>query len=113
MGFKADFVFTIPDSFPIIGGVPVSSTVTTTWIIMAFLVIFSILATRNFKRLPYGVQNAVEAIVDGVNGLVEDTMGKDKMGFAPYMGTLMLYLLVANLCGLLGFRPPTADLNTT
>ncbi len=40
-------------------------------------------------------------------------MGEDKIRFAPYIGTLMMYLAFANLAGLLAVRPPTADLNTT
>lgn len=94
-------------------GIQVTETVTVTWLIMAFLVIMSIILTRNFEKIPKGVQNVVELFVDTVYNLVESTMGKDKIGFAPYIGTLMLYLACANLIGLLGFRPPTADLNTT
>ena len=40
-------------------------------------------------------------------------MGKKGLKFAPYISTLLIFLVVANLIGLLGFRPPTADLNTT
>ncbi len=113
MGFGAHYVFFIPDGVPVIGGLGVSSTITTTWIIMAVLIAFAVIGTRKFSLVPSGIQNVVELIVDGLNGLTETTMGKDKMGFAPYMGTLALFLAIANLCGLLGFRPPTADLNTT
>ncbi|MGL5440434.1 MAG: F0F1 ATP synthase subunit A [Filifactoraceae bacterium] len=94
-------------------GIQITETVTVTWIIMIFLVIASILLTRNFKKVPKGVQNAVEAFVKTVYDLVENTMGKDKISFAPYIGSLMLYLACANLIGLIGLRPPTADLNTT
>lgn len=113
MGFTGHYVFSIPESIPIIGGAQVSNSVTTTWIIMAFLVIFSIITTRNFQKIPSGVQNFIEMVVDGINGLTKTTMGPDKMKFASYMGTLTLYLAIANLIGLLGVRPPTADLNTT
>lgn len=45
--------------------------------------------------------------------LVGDTMGEDKLYFTPYIGTLFLFTLCANLMGLFTFRSPTADLNTT
>lgn len=106
-GFGPRIVFELPM------GIQVTETVTITWMIMAFLVIVSILLTRNFEKVPKGIQNAVEAFVKVVYDLVESTMGKDKIGFAPYIGTLMMYLACANLIGLLGLRPPTADLNTT
>ena len=37
----------------------------------------------------------------------------DKLRFAPYIGTLFFFLIYANLWGLIGLRPPTADVNTT
>jgi F-type H+-transporting ATPase subunit a len=94
-------------------GIPITQTVTTTWFIMAVLVIFSIVATRKLDKIPTGVQNAVEILVDAINGLTRQTMGDSNAGFAPYIGTLLLYLAVANISGLFGMRPPTADVNTT
>ncbi len=96
-----------------IAGIPVSETVVVTWIIMAVFAIVSILVTRNFDKIPKGVQNVVEMLVSTINNFTADTMGEDKKSFAPYMGTVMLFLAVGNLIGLVGLRPPTADLNTT
>lgn len=112
-GFGAKIMFTVSENVPLIGGVPITETITTTWIIMAVLISGSIIFTKNLKRIPKGAQNLIELIVSMVYNLTEDTMGSDKVGFAPYIGTLMLYLAVANLIGLLGVRPPTADLNMT
>lgn len=112
-GFGAKIMFTISENVPLIGGVPITETITTTWIIMAVLISGSIILTKNLKRIPKGPQNVIELLVSMVYGLTEDTMGSDKVGFAPYIGTLMMYLAVANLIGLLGVRPPTADLNMT
>jgi F-type H+-transporting ATPase subunit a len=96
-----------------VAGIQVTETVTVTWFIMAVLIIFSILVTRNLKKVPGPVQSIVETVVEAVNNLTAQTMGDDKMGFAPYMGTLLIFLAIANLIGLLGMRPPTADVNTT
>lgn len=113
MHFEPKYVLQIPDGFPLLGGMWLTNTVISTWIIMVILVLISIFITRNLKEVPEGKQNFAETIVDGINGLVIQTMGKDKLFFAPYMGTLLMYLAFANLSGLLGMRPPTADLNTT
>ncbi len=108
-GFGTKILFEIP----ILGGIPLTETVVNTWIIMAILTIFAVFATRRFDKIPRGIQNVVEAIVDVINKFTAQTMGEDKKGFSAYMGTLFLFLLLANLFGLFGLRPPTADLNTT
>ncbi|MBQ3389738.1 MAG: F0F1 ATP synthase subunit A [Firmicutes bacterium] len=94
-------------------GVFITETVINTWIIMALLVIVSIILTRNMKLIPDGKQSAAEILVGLMSSLVGSSMGKDKLRYTPYMGTLMIYLVVANLWGLTGLRAPTADLNTT
>ncbi|QZY55521.1 F0F1 ATP synthase subunit A [Crassaminicella profunda] len=105
-GFGPKIVFEI-------AGIPITETVTNTWIIMALLILFSFVATRKFEYMPRGLQNFVELLVDGIYKLTAQTMGKDKIGFAPYIGTLLIYLVCANLAGLFALRPPTADVNTT
>ncbi len=93
--------------------IQITETITVTWFIMAVLVILSIIFTRNLEKIPNKIQNVIELIVDTINGLTKQTMGEDKLSFAPYIGTLMIFLAIANLIGLLGLRPPTADVNTT
>ncbi|SHI59936.1 ATP synthase F0 subcomplex A subunit [Geosporobacter subterraneus DSM 17957] len=106
-GFGARVIFELP------GGILITETVTTTWIIMAVLTIFALVATRRFEKVPRGLQNVVELLVEAIYKLTAQTMGEDKKAFAPYIGTLLMYLVCANLAGLFGFRPPTADVNTT
>lgn len=96
-----------------LGGINITETVVNTWIIMAVLIIVSFLVTRRFERLPRGAQNAIEALVEGIEKLTVQTMGKKNIRFTPYIGTLMIFLACANLSGLVGIRPPTADVNTT
>lgn len=94
-------------------GLPITETITTTWLIMLVIILLAWLGGRNLEKIPGTFQNIMEILVDAINGLTKSTMGEDKMKFAPYMGTLALYLAFANLSGLLALRPPTADLNTT
>lgn len=96
-----------------IGDIPVSETVTVTWFIMGLLLIFSLVATRNLKREPKGLQLFVEELVKVINGLTKQNMGEHNTSFAPYVGTLLIFIGLSNVAGLFGFRPPTADLNTT
>lgn len=95
------------------GDVWISRTVTTTWFIMAVLFVFAYYAGRNMKQKPGKFQMVVETFVTGIYGLVKTVMGEDKMEYAPYIGTLLVFIATSNLVGLIGLRPPTADMNTT
>lgn len=104
------FNITIPGTDIII---PISETVTVTWWLILFIFITCILVTKNFDKVPKKVQNAVELVVTTINNLTKTTMGEGKEAFAPYIGTILIFLGIANIVGIIGIRPPTADLNTT
>jgi len=93
--------------------IKVTETVVITWVIMAVLTVFAMISTRNLKKKPGKIQNAAELIVEYTEWLVDNTMGSGFKGFAPYIGTLSLYLLLANTAGVFpGLRSPSSDLNT-
>lgn len=76
------------------------------------------LLTRNLKKVPTSkVQIFLEFAVSGLAKLVTDTMGekavKKMPNIIPYIGSLFLFFACSNLIGLLGFRSPTTDLDTT
>ena len=64
-------------------------------------------------KKPSGLLHIMEIFVEAVTSLVDQTMGKARRGFVPYMGTILLFLVFANLLGLLGLTPPTSDYNVT
>lgn len=96
-----------------IGNIPIPDSVFVSWLIMAFLVILSILLTRRMKMVPGRAQLAAETFVGFINNFMKDTLGEHWRPFAPYLGTVGLYIACANLCGVLGATPPTKDLNVT
>lgn len=79
------------------------------WIIILLLAIISIFLTSGLKRIPGKKQSAVEATIEALTNFVKDTMGAEYGGFVPYIGSLILFLLIMNLTGLVGFKPPTMD----
>lgn len=93
--------------------IEITETVVVTWFIIAGLALFSIIAGKNLKNIPDGFQNFVELLVESIEWLVKTTMGEKGLGFTAYIGTLTVYLAVANLIGLITLRQPTADLSTT
>lgn len=94
-------------------GIPITETVTNTWLVMVFVIIGVHFLTRKLEREPRGWQHVVEMYVDLINGLVKQAMGADKLWFAPYIAALVPFLFFSNILGLIGLRPPTADLNLT
>ncbi|PID82775.1 MAG: ATP synthase F0 subunit A [Clostridiales bacterium] len=95
------------------GDFAISESVVVMWIIMAVIMIFVTIATRKKDDVPTGLQNFVEMLVDSIYKLVDTTMGEKGRLYAPYMGTLVIFLALANIAGMFGLRPPTADVNTT
>jgi len=85
-------------------------------IIMAVIIGFCIVANRKLKKateVPDGFQNIIELIVELLQSMVGDTMGKWAPGFMNYIGTIFMFILLSNISGLFGLRPPTADYGTT
>lgn len=83
---------------------------------MLILLIFAFVANRKLrhgKDIPDGFQNGLEWMVEKLDGLVMSTMGEKGKGFRNYMGTIFLFILLSNLSGLFGLRPPTADYGVT
>ncbi|MCK4501621.1 MAG: F0F1 ATP synthase subunit A [Desulfuromonadales bacterium] len=91
----------------------VGNHVTYTWLVMAILILVAFLASRSISMVPSGAQNLMEAIVSGIDNMIEETMGKEGKAYFPLIATIALFILVCNLIGLVpGLYPPTADLNT-
>ena len=83
------------------------------WIVILILGIGAFLLTRNLKLKPSKTQAALEKIYQTIRDFIVGTMGEEYESFVPYIGTLMIYLLLLNLPGLIGLRPPTSDLSIT
>ena len=103
-----------------IGPIEISYVIFSAWIVMVVLVIASILATRNMQLVPRGLQNFMEAIVEALMGLIEQTGGRKGRSFAPVVMTLFLFIITANWMGTLpfygnvkGFQSPNSNLNIT
>ncbi len=87
--------------------------VTYTWFVMLVLLLVAFLASRSLSLVPSGLQNFMETVITGIDGLLEETMGEEGKQFFPLIATFALFILVSNLIALIpGFYPPTANLNT-
>jgi len=94
----------------------VTQTIFNTWLIMSFLVaiaLFLRIKLRKMAEVPQGLQNAVEAVVETSDGFVKSMAGEKVKFVGGWFFTAFLFILVSNLSGITGLRPPTADWATT
>jgi F-type H+-transporting ATPase subunit a len=79
------------------------------------LVSFSLWARRRFSvENPTKVQHVLEVVLDAIQGLMKEVIGKETRKFLPLIGTLAIYILLGNIIGLIpGFLSPTSNLNVT
>ena len=96
-----------------VGPVPITETVIWGWIFSILMLVFAFASTRKLERIPKGLQGVAEWIVEFVYNMVRDVMGEVGERFAPYMGTLLVFLIPGSMLGLLDCRPLAADLNCT
>ncbi len=96
-----------------IGPAPVTEAVVATWAIMAVLVCGSAALTRRLRLNPSRLQSVCELVVDTVDGQIRDTMQLEPGPYRAFVGTLFVFIFVANWSSLVpGVHPPTAQLET-
>lgn len=96
-----------------VGPVPVTEVVVVTWAIMVVLVLGAGLAARRLSLRPSAFQAMLELIVTTVDGQIRDTMRVDPAPYRAFIGTLFVFIFVANWSSLVpGVEPPTAHLET-
>lgn len=112
---KSLYTFRIP-------GIDYDFNIDTTHIAMllvsVFILIVAIIARvrinkANASDTPGMFQNVIELIVEMLRSMVEGIMGKNANRFVNYISTLFLIIIVSNISGLFGLRPPTADYGVT
>ncbi len=114
---SADFMIHGVFSYELFGQT-VWITTTHVCVLIVFLVIigFCIAANRAVKHateVPGAFQNVVELIVEMLDRMISGVMGGQAARFRNYIGTIFIFILFSNICGLLGLRPPTADYGVT
>lgn len=94
------------------GKILLTETVFFAMIVAGAMIVFALISTRKLERDPKGIQLVAELIVEFVYKMTASIIPKKNVeGYAPYIGTLFIFCMLANATGLLGFRPVTADVN--
>lgn len=68
---------------------------------------------KNPSEVPKGFQNIVELIVEMLDNMVKGSLGNNAHKFANYIGSVFIFILISNISGIFGLRPPTADYGVT
>jgi F-type H+-transporting ATPase subunit a len=89
---------------------PISDSIVMMWIIMAIIIVLALIFARNLKTIPTGKQNVVEIVVETVNKLIKGNIGHHWRPFAPYFGTILLFLVFANTIGVFNIFPTFEEL---
>uniref|UniRef100_E6PS88 ATP synthase a chain (ATPase protein 6) n=1 Tax=mine drainage metagenome TaxID=410659 RepID=E6PS88_9ZZZZ len=96
-----------------LGSVPITQAVVVTWVIMILLVLGALMLKRRLKLVPSRSQAAFELMVDTVDAQIRDTMQLQPEPYRAFIGTLFIYIFLANWSSLVpGIKPPTAQLET-
>ena len=97
-----------------IGGFQITLTVATTWGIMALLGFLSVVRHAERGNHPGFLQTVAEGIVTAMEDAIADAAPQHARQLLPFIATLWIYLVVANLVGLVpGLESPTRDISQT
>jgi F-type H+-transporting ATPase subunit a len=97
-----------------LGPLQLTSTVITTWVVMAAIGLLAWLTTRRLQTIPDRPQAMVEAIVLIIEESIRDIAPQHVDEILPFIGSLWIFLILANLVGLIpGMHSPTRDLSAT
>lgn len=99
---------------PIFGGIPITETTVSLFVVTAILCIAAILLGRKITKRPGKVQVLIEKGVTMLRNLVVQTMGAHNERWVPFIGTIFLSSLFGSLIGMTGFlKSSTANVSVT
>jgi F-type H+-transporting ATPase subunit a len=86
-----------------LGGLDISinKAVVMMWVVVALVTVLMVTAGSARRLVPGKLQSLAEMLVDFIRGIILDTMGRGGMKFFPLVATLFLFILFANLLGLI------------
>ena len=97
-----------------IGTLVIHASIISTWGVMLFIISLVWLATRQLQMVPGSIQTVIEGIFEAMEQAVLEVAPEHGRQIMPFIATLWVFLVVANLVGLIpGLHSPTADLSVT
>jgi F-type H+-transporting ATPase subunit a len=109
-------------SFTWLGSLPAPESLLTSGLVALLLIVFAAVVSRRLAAPGAAIEpedgvtarNVAEVFVEAIAGLAQGVIGHGAERYVPLLATFFIFILVANLIGLVpGFAPPTADFNIT
>ena len=108
----ASVLYTIPGL-----GLPITNSMVCTWIVaVIILVVVRVSTWKNIKEIPCGMQNLLESLVEGWEGLMGNILDQRVTRWVfPFATTFFIFILVSNFIdvipgvGSVGFGTPVKD----
>lgn len=88
----------------------ITDTVVNMWVVTAMIMISVLLLTRKLTPVPTGGQKLAEVYVEFINNMAKGQIGHRYKPFAPYLGTILLFLGVSNTLAIFNVVPSGHDL---
>ncbi len=99
-------------TIPIFGGIPITQTTISSFIITLALCIAFVVCGKDLRKRPGKRQVLVEKGVSMLQNLVKETMGEHNLSWTPLIGTIFLSCICGSYIGLTGFlRSTTSDIS--
>lgn len=95
------------------------------WFVITILIVISLIGTQKLNRIPSGIQNFMEFVLEFLQDIAKAQIGEQEYRFwVPYISTIFLFILGSNWAGALipwklislpqgELAAPTNDINTT
>lgn len=109
----------LPTAPPIVmelGWFKITNSMITMWVVAICLILVAQLATRKMTLVPTGLQNLIEAIVEGLQGFLQGILGRELARKTYwFFATIFIFVLCANWFGLvpgvgsIGYGLPTSE----
>jgi len=97
-----------------LGPVAITGTIVTSWAITAAIGVLAWLLAQRLRINPGLLQTAIEGMVSVMEDAVRAVAPAHASQLTPFIGSLWVFLVVANLSGLIpGVHSPTRDLSAT
>ncbi len=102
VGGVSPVIVVAPEKITTIGGIGITNTMITGWVVVVLLSLAAVIAGRGVKEVPSGFSGFVEAMVSGFYGIVVQVAGeKNGRRFFPLVGTIFFTVVCYNYFGLL------------
>jgi len=92
-----------PEIITTIFGMPITNSLIASLIATVVLIVIAYFATRDIKKVPTGLQNLFEVVIEALFNMVDSVTGdrKQTYQFFPLVATIFIFIIISNWLGLL------------